>query len=119
MVTMAATVMFGACIPDKADYKASDLVGKWVLTKGGAQGTEFWRYKADGTGATWDTADDVSEEEAQAFDWTLEGDQLTQIHKLESSAGVVPMVYTVTALTSSKLNYKDDYGRTYVFTRVN
>lgn len=118
-LTVVATIMFASCLPDKAEYKAGDLVGKWVLTKDGVQGTEFWRYDADGTGATWDTADDVSEDEAQAFDWSLEGDQLTQIHKLESSAGVVPMVYTITGLTVSELDYKDDYGRKYVFTKVN
>ncbi len=119
LVAVAATWMFVACKLDNANYHPGDLVGKWVLTSNGVQGTEFWRYDADGTGVTWDTKDDVSEEEAQAFDWTLEGNQLTQVHKMENSQAVVPLVYTITDLTSSELDYKDDYGRKYVFTKVN
>ena len=72
---------------------------------------------ADGTGGTWDTADDVTEEEAQDFTWTLVNAELTHIHILEIG-GHVPKVYTVTELTSSTLTYNDDFGVEFSFTKV-
>jgi hypothetical protein len=66
---------------------------------------------------TWDTSDDVTEEEALPFTWTLEEDDLIQIHILEMG-GKIPKSYTVTALTTTNLNYHDDYGKSYSFTRV-
>lgn len=113
------TTCFTACVPEETNYNRSDLIGKWVLTSNGTTGTEYWRYDADSSGVTWDTADDVSEDEGQAFTWTLDGDQLTQIHKFESSGAVVPKVYTVTTLTASKMVYKDNYSQTFQFTKVN
>ena len=116
---MLVATCFTACVPEETNYNRTDLIGKWVLTSNGTTGTEYWRYDADFSGATWDTADDVSEDEGQAFTWTLDGDQLTQIHKFESSGAVVPKVYTITALTASKLVYKDNYSQTFQFTKVN
>lgn len=87
------------------------LYGKWQ------SGTLYYRYFGDGTGYTWDTADDVYEDEAQNFTWTLVKAELTHMHIMEIG-GVVPRVYTVTELTTSSLRYKDDFGRTYNFTRV-
>ncbi len=88
------------------------LPGKWQ------QGTYFEYYAADGTGHTWDEADDVNEDEAQAMTWTLDDDELTLYHKLEISEAVVPKVFTVTELTSTSLNYKNNSGKSYSFTRV-
>lgn len=107
---LMALLMVG-CVPQEQDFEATDLVGKWV------SGTEYYRYDADLTGATWDTADDVSESEAQSFTWSLEGAQLTVIHQMEMG-GVVPKLYTLTDLTSNTLKYKDSYGQSFTFTRV-
>ncbi len=87
------------------------LIGKWQ------SGTLYYRYFSNGDGYTWDTSDDVSEEEAQEFTWTLEKDELTHLHILEIG-GVVPRFYTVTELTATTLKYKDDFGKTYHFTKV-
>ena len=73
-------------------------------------------YNAAGTGYTWDTADDVTEEEAQPFTWTLEKATLTQIHLMEMG-GNIPKTYTVTKLNATTLEYHDDYGKYYTFTR--
>ena len=86
------------------------LSGYWV------SGTLHEYYNANGTGYTWDTWDDVTEEEAQPFTWTLENATLTQIHKMEMG-GNVPKMYTVTTLNANTLEYRDDYGKTYTFTR--
>jgi hypothetical protein len=87
------------------------LPGKWC------QGTEFFRYMSDGNGYTWDEGDDVKEDEAQPFTWTLEKANLIQTH-IGAMGQVIPKSYTVTELTSSSLKYKDDYGKSYSFQRM-
>ena len=86
------------------------LSGYWV------KGTLHEFYNANGTGYTWDTADDVTEEEAQPFTWTLEKATLTQIHQMETG-GNVPKTYTVTKLNTTSLEYHDDYGKYYSFVK--
>ena len=86
------------------------LSGYWV------KGTLHEFYNANGTGYSWDTADDVTEEEAQPFTWTLEKATLTQIHQMEMG-GDVPKTYTVTKLNTTSLEYHDDYGKYYSFVK--
>ncbi len=88
------------------------LTGKWK------SGTLYYRYFSDGTGYTWDEADDINENEAQNFTWTLVRSTLTHIHILEIG-GTVPKIYTVTELTETNLKYKDDFGKSYSFVKVN
>lgn len=118
-VAAVAATCCVSCTPEEENFDRIDLVGKWVRTSNGITGTEYWRYRADSTGITWDTGDDVSEAEGQAFTWTLDGNQLTQIHQFESSGAVVPKTYTVTTLTSLQLVYKDNYGQTFEFAKAN
>ncbi len=107
------TLLFSSCnlFNDKKSFDKDLLPGKWQ------QGTLFERYYSDGNGKTWDTADDVTEDEAQAFTWTLTEDNLTQIHIMEMG-GKIPKSYTVTVLSSTKLSYHDDYDVSYTFTKV-
>ncbi len=93
------------------DFDESLLVGKWK------SGQLFYRYFINGTGYTWDEGDDVREDEAQNFTWTLVRSELTHIHVLEIG-GTVPKVYTVTELTLTRLIYKDEFGKSHSFTRV-
>ena len=106
--------IFTACTPDNGkEFDRALLIGKWQ------SGTLYEVYESNGNGHSWDTADDVTEEEAQAFTWTLEVDVLTQIHVSEMVGGeLVPKVYTVTELTATTLSYENDYGKTYTFTKV-
>ena len=95
---------------DEVSFDQTLIIGKWQ------SGTLFERYDSDATGATWDTADDVTEAEAQEFTWTIETDQLEQIHIIENG-GVVPKVYTLTSLTETTLEYTDDYGVSKTFSK--
>lgn len=104
------TMLFVSCEPEDTVFDETLLYGKWV------SGTVHYKYMSDGTGYTWDTADDVTEAEAQDFTWTLEGSDLTQIHILEMG-GTVPKYYTVTVLTATTLKYKDDFGSSFSFTK--
>ena len=94
----------------KEKFDKNLLSGKWV------SGTIYEYYDLSGTGYTWDTADDVTEEEAQHFSWTLEKNVLTQIHQMEMG-GSIPKKYTVTKLNVSTLEYHDNYGKYYTFTK--
>jgi hypothetical protein len=101
-----------SCEPEEEiSFDQSFLIGKWK------SGTLFYKYLADGTGGTWDTADDVTEAEAQAFTWTLVKSELTHVHIMEIG-GSVPKVYTVTELTETSLKYHDDFGVNFSFTKV-
>lgn len=94
-------------------FDGDKIIGKWV------SGTEYWRYDDDGNGVTWDTKDDVTEEEGQPFTWSFDENtsRLTQIHIMEMG-GRVPKYYTITALDDSRMSYKDNYGNISSFTRV-
>ena len=114
LILAAATLALNSCGKDPLSFDSSLLVGKWVA------GTEYYRYDADGNGATWDVADDVHEEEAQPFTWEYndENIRLTLIHQMEMG-GVVPKSYTILALDATTLQYKDGYDRIYTFSHVN
>jgi len=97
-------------VEDEVSFDETLIIGKWK------SGTLFERYDSDKSGATWDTADDVTEDEAQKFTWTIKIDQLEQIHIIENG-GLVPKVYTLTTLTASTLEYKDDFGSVKTFSK--
>jgi hypothetical protein len=102
--------LFHSCGKEE-EFDESLLYGKW------RSGTLYYKYLSNHTGSTWDTGDDVSEDEAQPFEWSLEKSRLLQIHIMQSG-GRIPKSYTVTRLTATSLEYKDDY-RTYSFTKTN
>ncbi len=105
------SILAVSCTPVEDSLDDALLIGKWQ------SGTLFYRYLAAGSGTTWDTGDDVSEAEAQAFTWTLIKSELTHIHVLEMG-GTVPKIYTVTELTATSLKYHDDFGKSFSFIKV-
>ena len=110
----AIILSFSSCSPDiDIEFDKTLLYGKWQE----ANTKNFEVYNEDGTGYTWDEADDVTEKEAQPFEWTLEGDDLTHIHIMEMGANI-PKVYTVTKLTATELTYEDDFGKTHTFGKI-
>ncbi len=102
------TLLAVSCTKLGTSFDQTLLTGKWQ------SGTLYYKYLANGTGSTWDTADDVTEAEAQPFTWTLDKDVLTQIH----FNSLVPKIYTVTELTSTSLKYHDTFGSKFSFTKV-
>ncbi len=104
------TLLAGCDSMQNDNFDATLLPGYWQ------SGTVHEYFDADGTGYTWDTADDVTEEEAQSYTWTISGSTLTLTHQMEMG-GVVPKTYTLTRLNATTLSYYDSYGSTYVFTR--
>lgn len=115
VVFAAVAVIMSSCGQTEVEYDKALLTGKW---QDKAKTTLYYVYNSDGSGYTWDEADDITEDEAQKFTWTLEGDDLTQIHIMEMGA-TVPKTYVVTNLTDTELAYKDELGgKTYTFTKV-
>ncbi len=111
------TFVMMSCEPDHDElrYEESDIYGKWK------EGTDYQVYNSDYTGATWDTADDVIEAEAQQFTWSLSRDTLVHIHMIEMvepGSRAIPKVYQVIELTAEHLSYIDDYGKTHNFIKV-
>lgn len=111
MITTLVALMLASCEKED-DFDESLMVGKWQ------SGTLYYRYFASGEGYTWDEGDDVQEDEAQDFTWTLIRSELTQIHIMEMEGPDITKIYTVTELSSTSLRYRDDFGRSYSFTRV-
>lgn len=110
-VLFIVAVFFTSCLPEE-DFDEALLIGKW------RSGTLFYRYDSGGAGVSWDTADDVTEAEGQAYTWTLVKAELTHIHVVEMGGTPVPKVYTVTKLTETTLEYKDDFDKSFSFTKV-
>ncbi len=100
-----------ACNPKTpVTYDVTLLYGEWV------EGSVHDHYDSDGTGYTWDTDDDITEEEATPFEWNLTNDQLLVMHKLFNGT-VVPKSYTVTRLDNTSLVIEDDYGNEHLYLR--
>ncbi len=110
--------------PEEISFDPSLLYGKWQ------EGSVYERYYASAiervlpngdtvqvNGTTWDVSDDVTEEEAQLFNWTLTGATLK--HEHVGTFVTVPKVYTIIMLGSNNLVYKDDYGVTHHYSKVN
>lgn len=112
--------LFCACIPidinTDEEYDTTLLPGKWQQD----DTQVFYRYNADGTGCTWDEADDITEEEAQPFTWEVDGSEMIHIHLTETGTAEVPKYYILTRLTESELRYYDAYvtSKKYTFTKV-
>ena len=109
-------ILFSSC-ETPVTFDETLLIGQWNRPSTLTDGQDCYRYKADYTGATWDTGDVAGEEDAQPFTWSLEGAVLTQVHQGEMGQ-VVPKAYTLTTLNDSTLSYKDDYGVSATFIKV-
>ncbi|MDR2910332.1 MAG: hypothetical protein LBV47_03060 [Bacteroidales bacterium] len=110
IVFLLSSVLFNSC-EKEYEFDETLLYGKWK------QGTLYYKYLSDHTGATWDTSEDVTEEEAQKFTWTLVNSELRQIHIMEIG-GEIPKNYNITELTATSLKYNDSFS-SYSFSKVN
>lgn len=105
-VILFALFFLASCGPINEKYfNVKYLFGEWK------EGTVHDKYFEDGTGYTWDTSDDVEEDEALPFKWTLSQDTLLLNHVLWNGA-IVPKIYLVTTLDSLNLVYEDLAGGT-------
>ncbi len=111
MVFATIAFVFSSCLPIEDVFDESLLIGTWV------SGTDHFRYDADYKGVSWDTSEDVKESEGQAFKWELKMSTLSQSHLMVIGSYETPRIYTITKLTATTLEYKDDFNK-YVFTKL-
>ena len=77
----------------------------------------YYRYNEDGTGVTWDVAEDVQEDEGTEVEWKLEHDLFTHLYHMEIG-GIIPKVFNMKVLELDYMEYEDDYGVNHKFTKV-
>lgn len=87
------------------------IVGLWHIDN-----HVFYRFNNDGTGHTWDTDDDLTEEEASPFGWEVYDEAIMITHKMRFR-GIVPRYYELDRLNAFDLRFHDNYSR-YVLERV-
>ena len=80
------------------------LVGLWQ-----SDGHVFYRFNADGTGCTWDVADDLTEEEATSFGWETYEEAFMMTYNLRLR-GVVPRYYEFDCLNAFDFRFHDSYS---------
>lgn len=104
---------------DDATKTYSELiVGRWKTSDGG----HYEVYYSNGTGKMWDPADDVQEDEADTFNWTMdEGAKQMMLEVNSQELGFVVMQYcNILTLNESTLKYNNDgWKATYNMTKVN
>ena len=93
--------------PESSKTYSELIVGRWRTSDGG----HCEVYYSDGTGHMWDPADDVLEDEADTFDWTIEGSQMTQIVHFHESSAVVPQYCNILTLDESTFKYNNEGWR--------
>lgn len=92
-------------------YDTDLLIGLWQ------EGSVYYRFNDDGSGVTWDTADDIVESEGSKFTWEVNKNRFTHYHQMEIG-GIVPKVYKITKLDLMNLEYHDDYGVKSMFIKL-
>jgi len=112
-ISILTTLLLASCggVDIPVTYDETLLYGEWV------EGTVHDTYHNDGTGYTWDTSDDITEEEASPFEWSLTNDKLRIIHTLWNGT-VVPKNYTIRTLNANFMVYADDYGNAHEYKKV-
>ncbi|GHV37056.1 hypothetical protein FACS1894178_8740 [Bacteroidia bacterium] len=123
IVCIFVMFLFSSCV-DPVYFNENDLIGHWVTPSTNGQGTTgelHFRYRADHSGVEWDTSDDVSEDEStMKFTWTVgvaKSDELVHTYHQELGADI-PKYYTLVTLDATKLTYRDNFGKSFSFTRT-
>lgn len=115
-VLSAGWLALGGCTDDPVlEVNPDDLTGRWVV-----EGTqEYWRFRDDGTGVTWDESEDIYENESNLkFEWGLDKDELTCVFRGDNENQAVPKVYRIREITISSMKWEDIYGRTMKFRKM-
>ena len=125
LVALVGVVMT-ACVGTEAPtFSQSDLLGLWQEndTKHYVRFTTEQADSAYMYAREWDEAEDVMEGDLKPygngwFKWKLVQTDLTEIHLMDNGGAEIPKIFTVTKLTNSELQYKDDYKKTHSYQKV-
>lgn len=113
------TLFTVSCSKKKDESKSYSelIVGRW---KTSAAEPYYEVYNSNGTGKMWDTADDVQEEDADTFSWSIDSNnKLTQIVHFQGGQGDIPQYCNIITLNETTLKYNNDaLKREVTLTRV-
>jgi hypothetical protein len=114
LLLVLSTLSLAGCGPeDIVEVYPADLHGLWVRNQ------EYWRFKDDNTGVTWDESEDITEEESNLkFEWTLSRDELTCVFRGAQGNQAVPKLYVIRSISSTQMTWEDYYGIEYTFRKV-
>lgn len=136
LLLSVGSVTFTSCLGDEEEEQLiedqttleryrKEIVGLWK--EQGSQ--EYWRFKADGTGsrdnrstgAYWDESEDVTESEAELFQWYIEATGLMVFHAIGGSFNDPDpeSPFKIESLTSSKMVWKGSDGTYHYLDRMN
>ncbi len=108
MFTPDKDTMYGKWMTDDATYYRFD--------RNSSQYQLFDSSTVAVNGARWKPSDDVTEDEAQPFIWSLDGSDITITTQM-FMGGKIPKVYTITSQTSTAMTWKDSYGNAIQLTK--
>lgn len=130
-IVLAALLALGMASCDKRNndsrltVDASQVTGLWVKN---SNPYEYWRFRADGSGVTWDetpdpeygtpsTTEDLSN---LTYSWHItDGDVLMFDFPGAMANQDVPKYYYITEISASTMKWRDDYGLTYSLRKAN
>ena len=105
------SVLLPSCEKEE-EFDETLLYGTW------RSGTLYYKYLSNGKGSSWDTKDDVDEDD-QPFTWSLVKSEIRMLH-LSFGGGTSPETFIIAELTATTLKCKDAVdNRSYSFTKVN
>ena len=88
------------------------IIGLWQ------SGTVFYRFNEDGSGRTWDIADDVTELEGSKLTWEVNKTRFIHYHQMEVNDAIIPKAYNINHLDLMNLEIEDDYDVKTTFIKV-
>lgn len=94
----------------KTFYSPNLLEGKWVL--------DNWHMHLDsnGHGERWNPKEDITRDEPDRFNWTMDSN-LLYLEFLLTNGAIVPKMYVVTFVDRESLVYQNAYGTAYMWDR--
>lgn len=94
--------------PESSKSYSELIVGRWKTSDGG----HYEVYNSDGTGHMWDPADDVQEDEADQFDWSIDSNnKLTQTIHFQGGQADLPQYCNILTLDESTFKYNNEGWR--------
>ena len=118
ILLIAAVILTLGLVSCKKDKKEEQktyyelVIGRWRTHDGG----HYEVYYAGGTGKMWDPGEDVQEDEADTFDWSIDesNKKMTQIIHFQGGQGDIPQYCNIITLAESTFTYNNDGWRSAI-----
>lgn len=132
LVALVAGMSSCSMFKKDTSFSETDLFGYWQedgkeaflrFTDEKNETGEYAKYKY--YGYEWNEAEDVMESDVVAdkhgngwFMWTLDMADLMELHLMSNKGAVDPKNYTVTKLTDTDLQFKDEFDVSHKYVKV-